>query len=184
MQPNVTLISCDELCTISVNVDVVNVSPVLMDIVSIVENTEITIPLPNIDSEILPYIVKYMTYHSDISHKYSIFPQPLIEGNIHDHIVDWDKDFIFNELMCGINSETYEYDVSTVNTYLVHKFVDASDFLAMTHAVYLCSACLAAIFYGKSPPSICKILGKEPLSDEIIEKQRNSTNWSSDLDYV
>eukprot|EP01006_Ploeotia_vitrea_P024579 TRINITY_DN57409_c0_g1_i1.p1 TRINITY_DN57409_c0_g1~~TRINITY_DN57409_c0_g1_i1.p1 ORF type:complete len:202 (+),score=15.78 TRINITY_DN57409_c0_g1_i1:33-608(+) len=105
-------------------------------------NEETRIPVPSVNSHTLGYVVKYMQHHAD--HPAKPIEKPL-RGSIKDHISQWDRDYLFTELIENGDETKHALFLDVMR---------AANFLNVKDLLDLTCACLASMVMYKSVEEI------------------------------
>jgi len=130
------------------------------------EDEETIIPLPNVNEKILAYVIQYMNHH--YNNKAETIEKPL-KGKVEDVISQWDKDFIFTDLVKNGNEKEHELLIDTI---MAANFMNVKDLLDLTCAT------VASMIKGKTPEQIRKLFNIEnDFTPEEEEKIREENRW-------
>jgi S-phase kinase-associated protein 1 len=130
------------------------------------EGDQTIIPVPNVSGRTLKYVVQYMEHH------YNQRAEPLekpLRGKIEDVISEWDKAFLFTDLVKDHDEKQHE---------LLIDVIMAANFLNVKELLDLTCACVASMIKGKSPEEIRALFNIEnDFTPEEEEKIREENRW-------
>lgn len=107
-------------------------------------------PATNVAGEQLQYIAQYMAYHYD--NPAEPIEKPL-KGKVQDSICEWDKTFIFTDLVEGGDEKKHE---RLLKVYMAANYLGVKDLLT------LCAATIASIAKGKTVEEIRDVFHIRP----------------------
>eukprot|EP00998_Keelungia_sp_KM082_P008855 NODE_5033_length_730_cov_82.026534_g5010_i0.p1 GENE.NODE_5033_length_730_cov_82.026534_g5010_i0~~NODE_5033_length_730_cov_82.026534_g5010_i0.p1 ORF type:complete len:188 (+),score=63.87 NODE_5033_length_730_cov_82.026534_g5010_i0:71-634(+) len=139
----------------------------LKDMLDDADSDEQTIiPVPNVSGRTLRYVLDYMEYHQ--SNKAEPIEKPL-KGKIEDVVSDWDKKFLFTDLVKGGDEKQHELLIDVI---MAANFLNCKDLLDLT------CACVASMIKGKTPEQIRALFNIEnDFTPEEEEKIREENRW-------
>jgi S-phase kinase-associated protein 1 len=124
------------------------------------------IPVPNVNGRTLKYVIEYMEYHRN-SH-----PDPIdkpLKGKIDDVICEWDKKFLFGDLVRDHDERQHDLLIDVV---MAANFLNVKDLLDLT------CACIASMIKGKTPEQIRALFNIEnDFTPEEEAKIREENRW-------
>jgi len=127
---------------------------------------EAVIPVPNVNGRILKYVVEYMEHH--YNNRADTIEKPL-KTRIDDVISEWDKAFLFTDLVKGHDEKQHE---TLVDVIMAANFLNIKDLLDLT------CACVASMIKGKTPEQIRALFNIEnDFTPEEEEKIREENRW-------
>eukprot|EP00992_Anisonema_acinus_P000861 TRINITY_DN10309_c0_g1_i1.p1 TRINITY_DN10309_c0_g1~~TRINITY_DN10309_c0_g1_i1.p1 ORF type:complete len:183 (-),score=34.70 TRINITY_DN10309_c0_g1_i1:70-618(-) len=128
------------------------------------EGEATVIPIP-VNGRTMKYVVQYIEHHWN--QKAAPIEKPL-RGKIHDVISEWDKKFLFTDLVK--NGDEKEHELLTDCTM-------AADFLQIPDLLDLTCACFASMIKGKSPGQIHDLFNINDFTPEEEERIRQENRW-------
>jgi len=130
------------------------------------EAEQTVIPVPNVSGRTLKYVVQYMEHHYD--HPAAPVEKPL-RGKIEDVISEWDKAFLFTDLVKDHDEKQHE---------LLIDVIMAANFLNVKELLDLTSACVASMIKGKTTEQIRALFNIEnDFTPEEEEKIKEENRW-------
>eukprot|EP01001_Neometanema_parovale_P009200 NODE_5449_length_945_cov_114.830900_g5231_i0.p1 GENE.NODE_5449_length_945_cov_114.830900_g5231_i0~~NODE_5449_length_945_cov_114.830900_g5231_i0.p1 ORF type:complete len:192 (+),score=60.43 NODE_5449_length_945_cov_114.830900_g5231_i0:61-636(+) len=124
------------------------------------------IPIPNVNGRTLKYVIEYIEHHC--SNKAEAIEKPL-KGKIEDVISEWDKKFLFTDLVKDGDEKQHELLIDAI---MAANFLNIKDMLDLT------CACVASMIKGKSPEQIRALFNIEnDFTPEEEEKIREENRW-------
>lgn len=130
------------------------------------EGDQTVIPVPNVAGRTLKYVVEYLEYHHNNRH--DPIEKPL-KGKIDDVICEWDKTFLFTDLVKDHDEKQHELLIDVI---MAANFLNIKDLLDLT------CACVASMIKGKSPEQIRALFNIEnDFTPEEEEKIREENRW-------
>jgi S-phase kinase-associated protein 1 len=146
--------------------DATQMSGLIKDMLEDAAEEQTIIPIPNVNGRTLKFIVDYIEYHHD--KRAEPIEKPL-KGKIEDVISEWDKNFIFTELVRGGDEKQHE---------LLIDVIMAANFLNIKDCLDLTCATVASMIKGKSPEQIRALFNIEnDFTPEEEEKIREENRW-------
>eukprot|EP00760_Papus_ankaliazontas_P032039 PhM_4_TR5591/c0_g1_i2/m.86106/K03094/SKP1, CBF3D; S-phase kinase-associated protein 1 len=128
------------------------------------ENT--VIPVPNVNGKTLQYVLEYIEYH--VNNRADPIEKPL-KGKIDDVICDWDKQFLYKDLVRGGDEKQHELLIDVI---MAANFLNIKDLLDLTCAT------VASMIKGKTPEQIRALFNIEnDFTPEEEEKIREENRW-------
>lgn len=130
------------------------------------EGDQTVIPVPNVSHKALKYVVEYINYHHN--NRSDPIEKPL-KGKIEDVICEWDKSFLFTDLVKDHDEKQHE---------LLIDVIMAANFLNVKELLELTCACVASMIKGKTPEQIRALFNIEnDFTPEEEEKIREENRW-------
>ena len=130
------------------------------------EGDQTVIPVPNVNGRTLKYVVQYMEHHHN--QRAEPLEKPL-RGKIEDVISEWDKAFLFTDLVKDHDEKQHE---------LLIDVIMAANFLNVKELLDLTCACVASMIKGKTPEQIRALFNIEnDFTPEEEEKIREENRW-------
>jgi S-phase kinase-associated protein 1 len=127
------------------------------------------IPIPNVNGNTLKYVIHYMEHH--YNNKAETIEKPL-KGKIDDVISEWDKKFLFTDLVKNGNEKEHELLIESI---MAANFLNIKDMLDLT------CACVASMIKGKTPEQIRALFNIEnDFTPDEEEKIREENRWCED----
>eukprot|EP01007_Sphenomonas_quadrangularis_P000369 NODE_1214_length_951_cov_205.000000_g1014_i0.p2 GENE.NODE_1214_length_951_cov_205.000000_g1014_i0~~NODE_1214_length_951_cov_205.000000_g1014_i0.p2 ORF type:complete len:211 (+),score=54.07 NODE_1214_length_951_cov_205.000000_g1014_i0:32-634(+) len=127
---------------------------------------ETIIPVPNVNGRTLKYVIQYMEHH------WNNRPEPIekpLKGKIEDVISEWDKKFLFTDLIKDGDEKQHE---------LLIDCIMAANFLNTKELLELTCAAVASMIKGKTPEQIRTLFNIEnDFTPEEEEKIREENRW-------
>jgi len=124
------------------------------------------IPVPNVSGRTLKYVVDYMEHHHN--NRADTLEKPL-RGRIEDVISEWDKAFLFTDLVKDHDEKQHE---TLIDVIMAANFLNVKDLLDLT------CACVASMIKGKTPEQIRALFNIEnDFTQEEEEKIREENRW-------
>eukprot|EP00759_Apiculatamorpha_spiralis_P059046 PhF_6_TR9632/c0_g1_i1/m.14873/K03094/SKP1, CBF3D; S-phase kinase-associated protein 1 len=128
------------------------------------ENT--VIPIPNVNGKTLQYVLEYIEHH--VNNRADPIEKPL-KGKIDDVIADWDKQFLYKDLVRGGDEKQHELLIDVI---MAANFLNIKDLLDLTCAT------VASMIKGKTPEQIRALFNIEnDFTPEEEEKIREENRW-------
>ena len=130
------------------------------------EGEAAVIPVPNVSGDTLKYVLQYVMEHHD--KRADPIEKPL-KGKIDDVISQWDKDFLYTDLIKGGDEKQHEKLIDVV---MAANFLNVKDLLDLTCAT------VASMIKGKTPEQIRSLFNIEnDFTPEEEEKIREENRW-------
>eukprot|EP00992_Anisonema_acinus_P000507 TRINITY_DN10181_c0_g1_i1.p1 TRINITY_DN10181_c0_g1~~TRINITY_DN10181_c0_g1_i1.p1 ORF type:complete len:186 (+),score=46.12 TRINITY_DN10181_c0_g1_i1:80-637(+) len=130
------------------------------------QGEETVIPIPNVSGRTLKYVLQYIEHHWN--QKAEPIEKPL-KGKIEDVISEWDKKFLFTDLVKDGDEKQHELLIDCI---MAANFLNIKDMLDLT------CACVASMIKGKSPEQIRALFNIEnDFTPEEEEKIREENRW-------
>jgi len=130
------------------------------------EGDQTIIPVPNVTGKTLKYVVEYINYHH--AARAEPIEKPL-KGRIDDVICEWDKTFLFTDLVKDHDEKQHELLIDVI---MAANFLNVKDLLELT------CACVASMIKGKTPEQIRALFNIEnDFTPEEEEKIREENRW-------
>jgi S-phase kinase-associated protein 1 len=130
------------------------------------EGEETVVPVPNVNAATLKYVIQYLEYHKDA--KADTIDKPL-KGDLKEIISQWDKDFLYGDLIKGGDEKQHDILVDVV---MAANFLDIKDLLD------LCCAAIANMIKGKTPEQLKELFQIErDFTPEEEAKIREENRW-------
>jgi S-phase kinase-associated protein 1 len=130
------------------------------------EGDQTVIPVPNVTGRTLKFVVQYMEHHNNS--KAEALEKPL-RGRIEDVISEWDKAFLFTDLVKDHDEKQHE---TLIDVIMAANFLNVKDLLDLT------CACIASMIKGKTPEQIRALFNIEnDFTPEEEEKIREENRW-------
>ena len=127
---------------------------------------EAIIPVPNVSGRTLKLALEYMEFHHN--NRADPIEKPL-KGKIDDSICEWDKNFLFTELVKNHDEKQHE---TLVDVIMAANFLNVKDLLDLT------CACVASMIKGKTAEQIRALFNIEnDFTPEEEEKIREENRW-------
>lgn len=145
-----------------------NMSNLIKDLTEESEEGDHTvIPIPNVNARVLSYVIGYCNHHWDNRAAEIVKP---MRGKVSDNISEWDKLFIFTDLIRG--GEEKEHS-------LLLECMLAANFLRIPDLLNLTAASVASMMREKTPQEIRDLFGIEDdgFTPEEREELRRTTRW-------
>jgi len=129
------------------------------------ETEKVVIPV-NVNARTLKYVIDYVEHHH--TNKAEPIEKPL-KGKIDDVIAEWDKSFLFTDLVKNHEEKNHE---------LLIDVIMAADILHIKDLLDLTCACVASMIKGKTPEQIRELFNIEnDFTPEEEEKIREENRW-------
>ena len=93
------------------------------------EGEQTVIPIPNVNGRTLKYVLDYVNHHHN--NKAETIEKPL-KGKIEDVISEWDKQFLFTDLVRGHDEKQHELLIDVI---MAANFLNIKDLLDLTCVV-------------------------------------------------
>eukprot|EP00995_Heteronema_vittatum_P009212 NODE_450_length_1373_cov_184.994713_g325_i0.p2 GENE.NODE_450_length_1373_cov_184.994713_g325_i0~~NODE_450_length_1373_cov_184.994713_g325_i0.p2 ORF type:complete len:204 (+),score=80.98 NODE_450_length_1373_cov_184.994713_g325_i0:55-612(+) len=130
------------------------------------QDDQTVIPIPNVTGRTLKYVIQYIEHHHN--NKAEPIEKPL-KGKIEDVISEWDKKFLFTDLVKGGDEKQHELLIDCI---MAANFLNIKDMLDLT------CACVASMIKGKQPEQIRTLFNIEnDFTPEEEEKIREENRW-------
>jgi len=130
------------------------------------EGDQSVIPVPNVNGRTLKYVLQYVEHHHN--NKAEPIEKPL-KTNIRDVISEWDKQFIFSDLVKNGDEKQHELLIDVI---MAANFLNIKDLLDLTCAT------VASMIKGKTPEQIRALFNIEnDFTPEEEEKIREENRW-------
>lgn len=130
------------------------------------ESEQTVIPVPNVSGRTLKYVVQYIEHHN--TQRVEPLEKPL-RGKIEDVISEWDKAFLFTDLVKDHDERQHE---TLIDVIMAANFLNVKDLLDLT------CACVASMIKGKTPEQIRALFNIEnDFTPEEEEKIREENRW-------
>eukprot|EP01062_Namystynia_karyoxenos_P058463 TRINITY_DN499_c0_g3_i1.p2 TRINITY_DN499_c0_g3~~TRINITY_DN499_c0_g3_i1.p2 ORF type:complete len:189 (+),score=61.06 TRINITY_DN499_c0_g3_i1:96-662(+) len=133
------------------------------------DHQQTVIPIPNVSAVVLRYVLEYVEHH------WNRRPLPIdkpLRGRIQDAIGDWDRAFLFTDLIKDGDERQHD---------LLVDVIMAANFLNIKDLLELCCGALASIVKGKSPQEIKVIFNIEKdFTPEEDARIREEHKWVED----
>jgi len=130
------------------------------------ETEQTVIPIPNVNERTLRYVIEYIEHHH--SNRADTIEKPL-KGKIEDVISEWDKQFLFTDLVKNADEKQHELLIDVI---MAANFLNIKDLLDLT------CACVASMIKGKTPEQIRALFNIEnDFTPEEEEKIREENRW-------
>jgi S-phase kinase-associated protein 1 len=130
------------------------------------EGDQTIIPVPNVTGRTLKYVVEYMEHHHN--NRPETIEKPL-KGKIDDVISEWDKAFLFTDLVKDHDEKQHELLIDVI---MAANFLNVKDLLDLTCAT------VASMIKGKTPEQIRALFNIEnDFTPEEEEKIREENRW-------
>jgi S-phase kinase-associated protein 1 len=148
----------------------ISMSGLIKDMLEDNDDSETIIPLPNVNNITLKYIIQYLEYHS--TNKAEPIEKPL-KGKLEDIIDEWDKTYIFTNLIKDGKEENHELLIDVI---MGANFMNIQDLLNLT-----CAA-IANMIKGKTPEQIRNLFNIEnDFTPEEEEKIKEENRWCEEI---
>jgi S-phase kinase-associated protein 1 len=130
------------------------------------QEEQTVIPIPNVTGRTLKYVIEYMEHHHN--NKAEPIEKPL-KGKIDDVISEWDKKFLFTDLVKNGDENEHELLIDCI---MAANFLNIKDMLDLT------CACVASMIKGKTPEQIRALFKIEnDFTPEEEEKIKEENRW-------
>lgn len=150
--------------------EVAKMSTLVRDIIEDREKDVVVVPLHDVNSRTLHYVLEYCEYHCLA--RADPIERPL-KSRIEDVVSEWDRRFLFTDLVKDGNEAQHELLVDCV---MAAKYLNVRDLLELTCAT------LASMIRGKTPEQVRELFGIEQgFSAEEADKLREDHRWVEDI---